>query len=104
MSVNPAFAQRSKAEGYFMARWTFLISTLMVTSPAIAQPQNWLVGTWKLVSATQTENGQSKEYFGPRQRGQVILRRTGSSRTYCCVPTCQGFRRIIVLRGPQTRT
>src|SRR4051794_32332660 len=51
MSVNPAIAQRSKSEGYFMARWTFLIATLMVTSPVVAQPQNWLVGTWKLVSA-----------------------------------------------------
>ena len=60
-----------------MARWTFLIATLMVTSPAVAQPQNWLVGTWKLVSATQTENGQSKDYFGPRPRGQVIFEPNG---------------------------
>src|SRR3954454_5706734 len=77
MSVNSATAQRSKSEGYFMARWTFLIATLMVPSPAVAQPQNWLVGTWKLVSATQTENGQSKEYFGPRARGQVIFEPNG---------------------------
>lgn len=60
-----------------MARWTILIASLMVTSPAVAQPQNWLVGTWKLVSAIQTESGQSKDYFGPRPFGQVIFEANG---------------------------
>ena len=57
-----------------MYRWLLLVASSFVpTMPALAEPQNWLVGTWKLVSATQTENGQTREYFGPRPLGQVMF-------------------------------
>jgi hypothetical protein len=41
--------------------------------PAAAQSQNWLVGSWTLVSAIQTDKGKSKDYFGPRPLGQVMF-------------------------------
>jgi hypothetical protein len=52
-------------------------SSFMLAVPSLAESQNWLVGTWKLVSATQIENGQSKEYLGPHPLGQVIFDANG---------------------------
>src|SRR5437763_15624202 len=52
-------------------------SLFMLPAPALAESQNWLVGAWKLVSATQTENGQTREYFGPHPLGQVIFDANG---------------------------
>ena len=61
-----------------MRYWTLIAAFIvggpvMVASPASAQSQNWLLGTWKLVSATQIENSQAKEYLGSRPLGQVIF-------------------------------
>ena len=43
---------------------------VLAATPAFAaDSQNWLIGAWKLVSATQ--NG--KEYLGPNPRGQVLF-------------------------------
>ena len=52
-------------------------SLFMLALPSSAETQNWLVGTWKLVSATQIENGQPKEYLGPHPWGQVIFNTDG---------------------------
>jgi hypothetical protein len=46
-----------------MARPTMLIAFCLIATPALAQPANWLIGSWKLVQATQTENGQSRDYL-----------------------------------------
>ena len=61
-----------------MRYWTLIAAFIvggpvMVASPASAQSQNWILGTWKLVSATQIENSQAKEYLGSRPLGQVIF-------------------------------
>ena len=50
-----------------------LAGAMLLTTPAVAQNQNWLVGSWTLVSATQTENGQQQDYLGPHPLGQVIF-------------------------------
>jgi hypothetical protein len=34
-----------------------IASSFMLVGPALADSQNWLVGSWRVVSATQTENG-----------------------------------------------
>ena len=60
-----------------MHRWTLLIASFMLVTPAVAEPQDWLVGTWGLVSATQIENGQAKDYFGPRPLGQMMFDANG---------------------------
>ena len=52
-------------------------SLFMLALPSSAEDQNWLTGTWKLVSATQIENGQPKEYLGPHPWGQVIFNADG---------------------------
>src|ERR1044071_6668353 len=62
----------------YMRHWTLIAAFIvggpvMAASPASAQPQNWLLGTWKLVSATQIENSQAKEYLGAHPLGQVIF-------------------------------
>jgi hypothetical protein len=49
------------------------VSSLLPTTLAFADTQNWLVGTWTLVSATQIENGQTKDYIGPHPLGQVTF-------------------------------
>ena len=50
-----------------------LAAPLLVATPALAQAQGSLVGAWMLVSATQTQNGQSQDYFGAHPLGQVIF-------------------------------
>src|SRR5437763_13759229 len=60
-----------------MHRWSLLIASFMLATPAVAEPQDWLVGTWRLVSATQTENGRAKGYFGPRPLGQMMFDSNG---------------------------
>ncbi len=60
-----------------MHRWTLLIASFMLVTPAVAEPQDWLAGTWGLVSATQIENGQAKDYFGPRPLGQMMFDANG---------------------------
>ena len=60
-----------------MHRWTLLIASFMLVTPAVAEPQDWLVGTWRLVSATRIENGQAKDYFGPRPLGQMMFDANG---------------------------
>ena len=55
-----------------------LIASCLIATPALAQqPASWLVGSWKLVEATQTEGGQTKEYLGPKPLGQVIFEANG---------------------------
>jgi Lipocalin-like domain len=55
-----------------------LIASCLLATPALAQqPASWLVGAWKLVEATQTEGGQTKEYLGPKPLGQVIFEANG---------------------------
>jgi len=56
-----------------MKRLGLLIAFSLIASPALAQPANWLVGSWKLVEATQTAGGQTKEYYGPNPVGQMIF-------------------------------
>jgi Lipocalin-like domain len=60
-----------------MHRWPLLIAPFLLVTPALAQSENSIVGTWKLVSATQIENGQAKEYFGPRPLGQSTFDASG---------------------------
>jgi hypothetical protein len=60
-----------------MHRWTLLITSFMLVTPAMAEPQSWLVGTWKLVSSIQIENGQTKENFGSHPLGQVMFDANG---------------------------
>jgi Lipocalin-like domain len=50
-----------------------LASAMLLTTPAMAQSQNWLVGSWTMVSATQTVDGRPQDYFGPHPLGQVIF-------------------------------
>ncbi|MCW2240650.1 lipocalin-like domain-containing protein [Azospirillum canadense] len=50
-----------------------LAGSMLLATPTMAQNQNWLVGAWTLVSATQTENGQQQDYLGPHPLGQVIF-------------------------------
>jgi hypothetical protein len=60
-----------------MQRPSLLIASCLIATPAVAQPTNWLVDSWKLVQATQTENGQSRDYSGPQPLGQVIFQPNG---------------------------
>ena len=60
-----------------MQRPSLLIASCLIATPAAAQPTNSLVGSWKLVQATQTENGQSRDYFGSQPLGQVIFEPNG---------------------------
>ena len=55
-----------------------LMALLACSAQALADQPNWIAGTWKLTAATQTEQGQSKEYFGPKPLGQVIFAANGS--------------------------
>jgi hypothetical protein len=48
-----------------------LAACLLLPLPAAAQSQ--LIGSWSMVSAIQTENGQSKDYFGPHPLGQLMF-------------------------------
>jgi Lipocalin-like domain len=54
-----------------------IASYLTLATPALAQSTDWLIGSWKLVQATQTENAQSRDYFGPRPLGQVMFQANG---------------------------
>ncbi len=47
------------------------------TTNAAAQNQNPIVGAWALVSASQTVNGQTRDYFGPQPLGQLIFTPNG---------------------------
>lgn len=60
-----------------MKRLSLLIASCLIATPALAQPANWLVGSWKLVEATQTAGGQTKEYLGPKPAGQLIFDANG---------------------------
>ena len=75
-------------------------SSFILTAPALAESQNWLVGAWKLVSATQTENGQTKEYFGSHPLGQVIFDANGQFSDILLRSDLPKF----VLQEQQTRT
>ena len=48
-----------------------LAAAMLLAAPAVAQNQNWLVGSWTLVSATQTVDG--RDYIGPHPLGQIIF-------------------------------
>jgi hypothetical protein len=50
-----------------------IAASAMVAMPALADSSNWIVGSWKLVSATQNENGQTRDYFGPNPLGTVMF-------------------------------
>lgn len=56
---------------FLLLAMSFSISLLV--TPAFAQSQNWLVGTWKLLSSTQTESGQTRDYIGPQPLGQIMF-------------------------------
>ena len=60
-----------------MHRGTLPIALSMLVTPAVAEPPNWLVGTWRLVSATHIENGQATDYFGPRPLGRMMFDANG---------------------------
>lgn len=61
-----------------MTRPSLLIASCLIATPALAQqPANWLVGSWKLVEATQTEGGHTKEYLGHNPAGQLIFNANG---------------------------
>ena len=60
-----------------MRRWSLLITSFMLVTPAAAEPQSSLVGTWKLVSSIQIENGQTKENYGSHPLGQVMFDANG---------------------------
>jgi hypothetical protein len=50
-----------------------LAGAMLLTTPAIAQNQNWLVGSWTLVSATETQDGRQQDYIGPHPLGQIMF-------------------------------
>ena len=81
-----------------------LASAMLLTTPAIAQSQNWLVGSWTMVSATQTVDGRPQDYFGPHPLGQVIFGPTGSSPISCSVATSRSSPRTIVCSAPRKKT
>src|SRR5215203_5522039 len=57
----------------FSWRTTAMAAMLTVSSPVwAADSPNWLVGTWKLASGTQTVNGQTSPYLG-QATGQVVF-------------------------------
>jgi hypothetical protein len=51
----------------------FLSAALLLAPLPVAAEQNWLVGSWTLASSLQTDNGQTKDYFGPHPLGQLIF-------------------------------
>jgi Lipocalin-like domain len=73
LSVQTASWKKRKTGEPKMPSYLLLIasSLIMLVGPALAESQNWLVGTWRVVSATQIENGQNRDYFGPHPLGQV---------------------------------
>ena len=64
-----------------MKRLSVLIASCLIAALVLAQPaksaNDWLIGSWKLVKATQSTGGQTKEYFGRNPIGQMIFDANG---------------------------
>ena len=59
-------------------RMLFVAALLVISSPALAQESNPLIGTWKLVSfQTIVENSEPQNNLGARPKGYIILTREG---------------------------
>ncbi len=57
-------------------RLFLVIASLLTATPAFAvDTSNWVVGTWTLVEAIQTETG--KPYMGTQPLGQLIFEPDG---------------------------